>query len=128
MGLRNYGNNGFEYPYYALSPVSGNRVKFENIKDVEWELCKCYDECIDKNVNNIGETLYYEHFFFCNTSDVIDNNFQNTIKQYNFCKTFNCPPYQSIQDTPAQLFEDFMKIEQEVNMYKASKGKENGDK
>ena len=71
---------------------------------------------------------HYLQYLVIELSLKIDNNFQNTIKQYNFCKTFNCPPYQSIQDTPAQLFEDFMKIEQEVNMYKASKGKENGDK
>ena len=125
-GLRNDGFNGFEYPYFALSPTTGSNVRFDNLKDVEWELCRCYDECINNGVVNIGETLYVEHFFFCNTSELIDPIFQQTIKEYNFCKTFNCPPYPSIQDTPAEIFEDFLKIEKEVNMYKESVKESNG--
>ena len=38
---------------------------------------------------------------------------QNRIKEYQFCKTFNCPPYPSLADTPAILVDDFFIIEEE---------------
>ena len=86
------------------------------------ELCKCYDECIEKKVETIGETLYIEHFFFCNTSELIDKEAQMIITKFNFCKTFNCPPFPSLDQTPAQLVEDFMKIEYELNKKQVKNG------
>ena len=81
----------------------------------------CYDELIQKNTDKIGETLYIEHFFFCNTSELIDEEYQLKIKEYNFCKTFNTPPYPSLQETPAQTVDDFLLIDKEINLYKNSK-------
>ena len=46
-----------------------------------------------------------------------------TISKYNFCKALNCPPYSSLDDTPANIVDDFMKIENEFNNYKADNGK-----
>jgi hypothetical protein len=98
-----------------VSPVDGITIEFNSIEDVNEELIRCYDECINKQVEKIGETLYIEHFFFANTCDLLNGEYQNVIKKYNFCKTFNCPPYPSLDVTPAQTVEDFMKIEQEIN-------------
>ena len=84
---------------------------------------KCYEECINKNVKSFGETLYVEHFFFCNTSELIDKEAQMTISKYNFCKAFNCPPFPSLNDTPAKLVDDFMIIENEFNNHKVNNGK-----
>lgn len=120
------GHNGFKYPYSAISPVDGINKEFNSYDDVEKELLRCYDECIQKNLNNIGETLYIEHFFFCNTSELLNRDMQMIVKKYNYCKTFNCPPYPSLDDTPANIFEDFMIIDQEVSSNR-SKGN-NGNK
>ena len=87
------------------------------------ELCNCYDEAIEKNISAIGETLYLEHFFFCNTTELIDQNIQNTIKEYNFCKTFNIPPFPSLNETPAKTIDEFLLIENEI-----ATSKDNGDK
>ena len=105
-----------------MSPVDGRNKEFNSYEDVEEELCRCYDECIEKKVTNVGETLYLEHFFFCNTGDLLKGDIQMVIKKYNFCKTFNCPPYPSLDQTPAEIVENFMKIEQEINSRK-DKGK-----
>ena len=71
----------------------------------------CYQELLDRNIKNISETIYTEHFFFCNTSELLDSKIQQRIKEYNYCKSFNCPPYPSLQETPAKVVDDFLEIE-----------------
>ena len=63
----------------------------------------------------MGEILYLEHFFFCNTTDLVISKFQDLIKSFNFCKTFSCPPYNSLDITPATIVDDFLDIENEIN-------------
>ena len=64
---------------------------FRTMEDVYTELEACYDEIMQKNITAIGETLYTEHFYFCNTNDLLDVKVQKRIKEYTYCKTFNCP-------------------------------------
>ena len=78
---------------------------------------------MEKNINAIGETIYTEHFFFCNTNELLNSDYQRKIKKYNFCKTFNTPPYQSLELTPAETIDDFMLIEKEVNYLKSKEAK-----
>tara|TARA_R110002020_G_scaffold398841_2_gene608749 strand:- start:569 stop:940 length:372 start_codon:yes stop_codon:yes gene_type:complete len=117
--VNNNGDNGFEFPYKALSPVDGKKKLFENTEDVYRELEMCYDEIIQKGIAGISKTLYEEHFYFCNTFDLIEEKYQQTIKEYSFSKTFSCPPYPSISETPIQTIEEFMLIEKELNYLKA---------
>ena len=117
--MNNNGDNGFEFPYKALSPVDGKKKLFENTEDVYRELEMCYDEIIQKGIAGISKTLYEEHFYFCNTFDLIEEKYQQTIKEYSFSKTFSCPPYPSISETPIQTIEEFMLIEKELNYLKA---------
>ena len=89
------------------------------------ELIICYDELINNNIQAIGETLYVEHFFFCNTYELLDSKYQQRIKEYNFCKSFSCPPYNSLKNTPAKVIDEFLAIENEMDyINKQSKGKE----
>tara|TARA_R110000824_G_scaffold57588_8_gene156548 strand:+ start:253 stop:561 length:309 start_codon:yes stop_codon:yes gene_type:complete len=94
-------------------------VRIESINDVYNELINCYDEI--QNFSETGEILYMEHFFFANTSELLDKKTQEDIKVYNYCKAFNCPPYPSIQETPAKELENFLLIDSEVNKYYKSK-------
>ena len=71
----------------------------------------CYQELEDKNVQNKSETIYIEHFYFSNTSELLDNKIQQRIKEYNFCKAFSVPPFPSLNDTPAKVVDDFLEIE-----------------
>ena len=48
------------------------KKEFNSIEDVYEELMNCYQELVDKNIKNISETLYVEHFYFANTSDLLD--------------------------------------------------------
>ena len=115
-GLKNFGDNGYRYPYKAKSPVDRKLKLFKSIKDVYKELMNCYDELTGKT-EKFGEALYVEHFYYANTYELIDKEYQNTIKKYNFCKAFHVPPYPSLDTTPANVMEDFMTIEKEVNDY-----------
>ena len=83
----------------------------------------CYAELKDKGVKNISETIYVEHFYFANTFELIDKDIQQRIKEYNFCKAFNCPPFPSIKDTPAKVIDDFLEIENiMINIKKDNNG------
>jgi hypothetical protein len=86
----------------------------------------CYDEIIEKGISEVSKTLYQEHFFFCNTSYLLNEDYQHTIKKYTYSKTFSCPPYPSISETPIQIIDDFMLIEKEINHLKAKDS--NGNK
>ena len=44
------------------------------------------------------------------------------ITKFNFFKTLNCPPFPSVDQTPAQIVEDFMKIESELNKRQGKHG------
>ena len=123
--MNNNGDNGFKYPYYAISPVNGKRKLFKTTDDVYKELELCYDEIMEKNINDIGETLYTEHFFFCNTYELINSDYQRKIKKYIFSKTFSVPPYPTLQETPADTIDDFMLIDNELKHIKSKQAKEN---
>ena len=117
--MSNNGDNGFRFPYKALSPVTGKRKMFNSMEDVYEELEACYDEIMEKNISAIGDTLYTEHFYFCNTHELLDQNVQQRIKEYSYCKTFSTPPFPSLQETPAKVIDEFMLIEKELNYLKA---------
>ena len=59
--------------------MNGKRKLFENIEDIYKELEMCYDEIIEKGISNKSKTLYEEHFYFCNTYDLLDEKYQQTI-------------------------------------------------
>ena len=81
----------------------------------------CYQELEDKNPRNISETIYAEHFFFCNTSELLDSKIQERIKEYNYCKAFNTAPYTSLNETPAKVVDEFLEIEYTMNSIKNNK-------
>lgn len=83
----------------------------------------------DKGIVDVAETLYIEHFMFSNTYELVDKNIQQRIKEYNFCKAFNCPPYPTIKETPINLIDDFLNIELITLQHSKNKIKEkNGNK
>lgn len=117
-GLKNSGDNKYVYPYYAKSPVTGKRKHFKSLDDVNEELIMCYDELAENSLGGVGENLYLEHFFFCNTYELLNKDYQNTIKKYNFCKMFSALPYKSLEETPATVVDDFTMIETEYETFK----------
>ena len=94
-----------------MSPVDGKYKLFESKEEVYKELEMCYDELIEKRIEDIGETLYIEHFYFANTYELIDKKIQQRIKEYNYCKAFKCPPFPSLNETPAKVVDEFLEIE-----------------
>ena len=40
---------------------------------------------------------------------------QDNIKDYKFCKLFNCPPFKSLDDTPDRIKDSFFIIDHEYN-------------
>ena len=78
------------------------------------EIIRLYDEAEDKGFN-VGEALYTQSFYFADHGLLIDEDCQNRITEYKFCKQFNCPPYPSLKETPPIIIDDFLIIDQEYN-------------
>ena len=107
-----------EFPYDAINPMSAQTETFNSIDDVYKVLIECYDKCIDKGFDRLGEALYNQSLFIVNDNLLLNGKMQNYIKQYRFCKNFNCPPYPSLQDTPIKTIDSFMVIDQEIEQFK----------
>lgn len=105
------------FPYDAINPMTTKHKTFNSIDDVYEVLIECYDKCIKKGYNQLGKALHQQALFIVNEELIIDHNIQLTIKKHQFCKQFNCPPYPSMIETPANIIDDFMVIEQEMNNF-----------
>jgi hypothetical protein len=103
-----------EFPYKALNPVTQKEEVIENKEDINRILMQCHDEATEKGYD-LGEALYNQLFFFTDPVHVYDQDCQNLMKKYIFCDSFNCPPYPSLQDTPAELVDYFLIIKNELN-------------
>ena len=106
-----------EFPYEAINPLSAQTETFNSIDDVYKTLEECYDKCVEKGFDKLGEALYQQMLFVVNDSLLLDIDMQNLIRKYQFCKKFNCPPYSSLNDTPANIIDSFMIIDAEINNF-----------
>ena len=111
------------FPYKAISPRTNRKKVFKNIDDIYNEIVKLY-EIAEEEGFSIGKALYSQCAFFCDYSLLLSLKHQNRIKEYNYCKAFSCSPYPSMMETPANMIDDFMTIEQEVNQCIQAKQKE----
>ncbi|MAH51005.1 hypothetical protein CMI37_34635 [Candidatus Pacearchaeota archaeon] len=87
------------------------------------EIIRLYEEAESKGFN-VGEAIYTQSFFFADHGLLIDEDCQDRITEYKFCKQFNCPPYPSLKETPPNIIDDFLIIEEEVNNCMAKKQRE----
>ena len=109
------------FPYKATNPLSNKKVIFNEIEDVHNLLIECYDECNSKGFKEMGKALYEYSRFFANDSMLIDDKIQSKIKSYRYCKKFNCPPYPSLNETPIDIIDSFMIINDEITQYQSRK-------
>ena len=106
-----------EFPYDAINPMTVQKQTFNSIDDVYVVLSECNDKCVEKGFNRLGEALYQQSLFIVNDVLLLDEDMQNMIKKYQFCKKFNAPPYPSLQATPAKTVESFMIIDDEITQF-----------
>ena len=124
--MQNTAFAGVSFPYVALCPSNRKKSEFGSITDVYDEVIRLYDEAEQKGFN-VGEAIYTQSFYFADHALLIDQSVQNRIREYQFCKQFNCPPYPSLQITPAKIIEQFSVIEEEFNFCVAKKQQEKQD-
>ncbi len=122
-GLQDSAFKDVSFPYVAKCPSTGRRSEFGGITDVHDEIIRIYEEAEDKGFN-VGESVYSLSFHFVDPALLIDGDCQNRITEYKFCKQFNCPPYSSLKETPPNIIDDFLIIDEEVNNCIAKKQKE----
>ena len=125
-GLQEGAYKGVSFPYVALYPGKGRKAVYCGIKDVYDEITRLY-EMLETKKLEMGSNLYQYTFNFVDHALLVDNSMQNRIREYQFCKQFSCPPYPSLQETPANIIEQFSVIEEEFNSCIAKKQQEKKD-
>lgn len=103
------------FPYVAIQPSTNKSVEYGSISDIYNEIIRLYDMAEQKGYS-LGETLYDSTFYFVDHGLLTNTKMQNRIKEFQFCKTFSCSPYPSLQETPAEIIDDFFIIEEEYNI------------
>jgi len=101
----------FTFPYKAKT--SEGIKEFKNMSDVEDELVRTAYES-ERQGFNIGEAVWLEHLYFCNTSDLVDTESQTLIKAYQYCTESGTPPYESLDKTPANFIDNWMIVRDEL--------------
>ena len=101
----------FKFPYNAKT--SDGIKEFKDMNDVDNELVRTTYES-EKQGFNVGEAVWYEHFYFCKTSDLIDRESQSLIKAYQYCTESNTSPYESLDKTPANFIDNWMIVRDEL--------------
>ena len=120
-GLTQSHPNLDSFPYEATDPLSNKKVMFDEIEDVYKLLVECYDQCNKEGFKSMGNALYEYSRFFVNDKMIVDEKIQNTIKSYRYCKKFNCPPFPSLNETPLDIIDSFMIIDDEITQYQSRK-------
>lgn len=92
--------------------ITRNYEEFESIEDIYNELILLYDKAKEKGFD-LGEALYSQVAFFADYKLLLNLECQKKIKEYRFCKSFSCPPCKSLEDTPEEIIDDFMIIDEE---------------
>ena len=123
-GLENNAYSDVEFPYSAMSLSKNQYVEYCNLEDVYDELIDLYDKSVEKGFD-LGQALYTQAAFFVGYQVLLSFDAQKLIKDYLFCKTFNCPPNRSLEETQDQLKNDFLIIDNEYNTIKGQKQKQN---
>ena len=103
-----------EFPYKGLNPVTKESITIENKKQIYGILMDCYNEATERGFD-VGEALYNQLFFFADPEQLYNQECQNLIKKFIYCDTFNCPPYPSLEETPADLVDSFLLIKNVIN-------------
>ena len=84
---------------------------YNSKEELDEMMIACYDKCKDSNNNrSIGKYLWSYIQFCGNPIHYFDSLYQETIKQYLYSTQLNIPLYNSIQETPYSLLEDFLTI------------------
>ena len=120
-GLTQSHPNLDSFPYKATDPLSNKKVMFDEIEDVYKLLVECYDQCNKEGFKSMGNALYEYSRFFVNDKMIVDEKIQNTIKSYRYCKKFNCPPFPSLNETPVDIIDSFMIIDDEITQHQSRK-------
>ena len=83
-------DNYLEYPYTARSPVTNDKIVFQNEEMVENEIVKVLSQKSVKKFG-IGQILYYEMPFFCNPKEHIKKWVWDILEDYKLATTYNVP-------------------------------------
>ena len=94
-------------------------VQYNSLDDIYAELIRLYDKAIVKGFD-LGEALFKQALHFTDLAHLLRTEEQDFIKRFQFCKTFNCSPFKSYEDTPEDLIDAFMIIKQEVDLFNKS--------
>ena len=104
----------FSFPYTAQSPITGKKVLFSNLKEVEEEIKKVLEQDGVKKFG-IGQTLYYEMPFFTNPIYHVRQWCWDMLEDYKIATTFNVPIGSDLDSISTFQIDCLTIIDEEIN-------------
>ena len=105
-----------------MSLSKRRQIEYTCLDDIYDELILLYDEALKKGFD-LGEALYTQAPFFTDYFLLLNKDIQGIIKNYRFSKSFSCPPYRSIEETPDEIIDNFLIIDLEHNLFEIQERK-----
>ncbi len=118
-------DNDYKLPYKARSPVTGKKIYFESIKEVESEIKNVLGQKSTSKFG-IGQTLYYEMPFFTNPITHIKQWCWDMIEDYKISTTYNVPIGKDLDSIITERIDCFSIIEEEINKINKHRSEQDG--
>ena len=133
MGLSSYvwfsqmgfPHNNLQFPYKRQSPVTKKNREYNTLEEVQEEIELLSDTFSDSQFT-LGRNLYFILPLFCNPRFLVEQEYIDLIKEYNYMKNYNIPIATSLDQADSYKLECFDIIQREINAVTKYIGEKNG--
>ena len=107
-------HNNLQFPYKRQSPVTKKNREYNTLQEVEEEVVLLSDTFSDSQFT-LGRNLYFILPLFCNPRLLVEQEYVELIKEYNYMKNYNIPMARSLDEADSYKLDCFDIIEKELN-------------
>lgn len=133
MGLSSYvwfsqmgfPHNNLQFPYKRQSPVTKKNREYNTLEEVQEEIELLSDTFSDSQFT-LGRNLYFILPLFCNPRFLVEQEYIDLIKEYNYMKNYNIPMARSLDEADSYKLDCFDIIQRELNAITQYIGEKNG--
>lgn len=133
MGLSSYvwfsqmgfPHNNLQFPYKRQSPVTKKNREYNTLEEVQEEIELLSDTFSDSQFT-LGRNLYFILPLFCNPRMLVEQEYIDLIKEYNYMKNYNIPMARSLDEADSYKLDCFDIIQRELNAITQYIGENNG--
>jgi len=118
-------HNNLQFPYKRQSPVTKKNREYNTLEEVQEEIELLSDTFSDSQFT-LGRNLYFILPLFCNPRFLVEQEYIDLIKEYNYMKNYNIPMARSLDEADSYKLDCFDIIQRELNAITQYIGEKNG--